>query len=174
MHARFEKRFVSKGASSAAQFHSTARAEQNGRTADAALGGGLTSYGFEGLEQFQAAATYVDRILRGTKPAELPLQLPTRYQLVINLKAAKAIGLSVPESLLARADEVIESFRAHTCCTCSQPLMCRFSDACMTTYPRAPTAGVGKAPRHEVAGGGAPSVQRALRGCAPTGTELAK
>jgi ABC-type uncharacterized transport system substrate-binding protein len=70
--------------------------------------GGLASYGFEGLEQFQAAATYVDRILRGAKPAELPLQLPTKYQLVINLKAAKAIGLSVPESLLARADEVIE------------------------------------------------------------------
>jgi putative ABC transport system substrate-binding protein len=70
--------------------------------------GGLGSYGFEGLEQFQAAATYVDRILRGAKPAELPLQLPTKYQLVINLKAAKAIGLSVPESLLARADEVIE------------------------------------------------------------------
>ena len=70
--------------------------------------GGLASYGFEGLEQFQAAATYVDRILRGAKPAELPLQLPTKYQLVINLRAAKAIGLSVPEPLLARADEVIE------------------------------------------------------------------
>jgi putative ABC transport system substrate-binding protein len=68
--------------------------------------GGLASYGFEGLEQFQAAATYVDRILRGAKPAELPLQLPTKYQLVINLKAAKAIGLSVPEALIARADEL--------------------------------------------------------------------
>jgi putative ABC transport system substrate-binding protein len=70
--------------------------------------GGLASYGFEGLEQFQAAATYVDRILRGAKPSELPLQLPTRYQLVINLKAAKAIGLSVPESFLSRADEIVE------------------------------------------------------------------
>ena len=70
--------------------------------------GGLVSYGFEGLEQFQQAASYVDRILRGANPAELPLQLPTKYQLVINLKAAKAIGLSIPEAFLLRADEVID------------------------------------------------------------------
>jgi ABC-type uncharacterized transport system substrate-binding protein len=70
--------------------------------------GGLVSYGYEGLEQFQQAAIYVDRILRGANPAGLPLQLPSKYQLVINLKAAKAIGLSVPEAFLLRADEVIE------------------------------------------------------------------
>jgi putative ABC transport system substrate-binding protein len=70
--------------------------------------GGLVSYGYEGLEQFQQAANYVDRILRGANPGELPLQLPTNYQLVVNLKAAKAIGLSIPESFLLRADEVLE------------------------------------------------------------------
>jgi len=70
--------------------------------------GGLVSFGYEGLEQFQQAATYVDRILRGANPGALPLQLPSKYQLVINLKAAKAIGLSIPEVFLLRADEVIE------------------------------------------------------------------
>ena len=70
--------------------------------------GGLVSYGYEGLERFQQAATYVDRILRGANPAGLPLQLPSKYQLVINLKAAKAIGLSIPDAFLLRADEVIE------------------------------------------------------------------
>ena len=70
--------------------------------------GGLVSYGYEGIEQFQQAATYVDRILRGAKPGGLPLQLPSKYQLVINLKAAKAIGLSIPAAFLLRADEVIE------------------------------------------------------------------
>lgn len=70
--------------------------------------GGLVSYGYEGLEQFQQAATYVDRILRGAKPDALPLQLPSKYQLVVNLKAAKAIGLTIPPAVLARADEVIE------------------------------------------------------------------
>jgi putative ABC transport system substrate-binding protein len=70
--------------------------------------GGLVSYRYEGLEQFQQAATYVDRILRGANPAGLPLQLPSKYQLVINLKAAKAIGLSIPDAFLLRADEVIE------------------------------------------------------------------
>jgi ABC-type uncharacterized transport system substrate-binding protein len=64
--------------------------------------------GIEGIEQFQQAATYVDRILRGTNPSGLPLQLPSKYQLVINLKAAKAIGLSIPAAFLLRADEVIE------------------------------------------------------------------
>ena len=70
--------------------------------------GGLVSYGYEGTEQFQQAATYVDRILRGEKPGTLPLQLPSKYQLVVNLKAARAIGLSIPAAFLLRADEVIE------------------------------------------------------------------
>jgi len=70
--------------------------------------GGLISYGFDPVSHFQHGAGYVDRVLRGAKPADLPVQYPTKFQLVVNLKAAKALGLAIPESFLLRADEVIE------------------------------------------------------------------
>jgi putative ABC transport system substrate-binding protein len=70
--------------------------------------GGLVSYGYDLLDNYRRAAIYADRILQGTKPSELPVQLPVKVQLTLNLRTAKALGLNVPSSFLLRADEVIE------------------------------------------------------------------
>jgi len=72
------------------------------------MAGALASYGVDPVEHFGPAAGYIDRILRGTKPSDLPVQATSKFRLVINLKTAKALGLEVPPSLLATADEVIE------------------------------------------------------------------
>jgi putative ABC transport system substrate-binding protein len=70
--------------------------------------GGLLSYGADQVDTWRRAATYVDRILRGAKPTELPVQFPTKFEMVVNLKTAKALGLTIPETLMATADEVIQ------------------------------------------------------------------
>ena len=77
-------------------------------TSSFARDGGLLTYGPDPVDFYRRAASYVDRILRGARPGDLPVQFPTKYELVLNLKAAKALGLTVPQSILLRADEVIE------------------------------------------------------------------
>jgi putative ABC transport system substrate-binding protein len=78
------------------------------KLSECARDGGLLSYGVDRVDTFRRAATHVDRILRGAKPSELPVQLPTKFEMAVNLKTAKALGLAIPPSIWLRADEVIE------------------------------------------------------------------
>jgi putative ABC transport system substrate-binding protein len=78
------------------------------RQSEFARDGGLLSYGPDVVDLFRRAASYVDRILRGAKPGDLPVQFPTKFEMAVNLKTAKALGLTIPETLLATADEVIQ------------------------------------------------------------------
>jgi putative ABC transport system substrate-binding protein len=89
-------------------FASRTRLPSTFRYREAVELGGLMSYGDNAVDRFRRAATYVDKILKGAKPADLPVQQPTEFELVINLKAAKALGITIPPALLARADQVIE------------------------------------------------------------------
>jgi putative tryptophan/tyrosine transport system substrate-binding protein len=87
---------------------SASRRAEEARTVGEGIGNGLVYYGPDFADTFRQGAGYIDRILKGTKPSELPIQLPTKFNLTINLKTAKALGLTIPPSLLATADEVIE------------------------------------------------------------------